>query len=183
MSFYGFFFFLASLCNIQQVINIYFPKLPAHNVIVHQFACSHHYLYSYCYSDPSRCVRPFILERHFTQHNWFFTTDTIFISTCERIPSLLRIFVSEGQDVWRSSAAITHHHRDGRCVPEVLQHNWDHIRASFNDESHHWHTLTNACTRKQAGSSRHRGCSVIVERKTGMNNRVRNVKKEKGSKG
>lgn len=96
---------------------------------------------------------------------------------CECIPSLLRVFVTEGQDVWGPAAAITHHHRDGRCVPEILQHNGDHIWASFYDESHHWHPLTNTCTWKQVGAGETERWRVIVERKTGRNNTEKGKKK------
>lgn len=65
--------------------------------------------------------------------------------TYKCIPSLLSIFVSEGQNIGGPAAAITNHHRDRRCVPEVLQHDGDDIRTPLYDESHHGYTLTNAC--------------------------------------
>lgn len=72
--------------------------------------------------------------------------------TCECLPSLLWVFMSEGQDVRGSAAAVAHHHRNWRSVPEVLQHYRDHIRTPFYDQCHHWHTLTDTYTWKQVAA-------------------------------
>lgn len=85
--------------------------------------------------------------------------------TCECIPSLLRVFVSKGQDVGGSATAITHHHRDWRSVPEVLQHYGDHIGTSLHNQSHHRHTLTNTCTRIEWEQEKQDDVK-IAERKT-----------------
>lgn len=69
----------------------------------------------------------------------------------ESIPALLRVFVSEGQDVGGPAAAITNHHGDRRCVPEVLQDDGDDVRAPLYDESHHGYSLTDAWGGGQEG--------------------------------
>lgn len=53
--------------------------------------------------------------------------------------------MSEGQDVRGPPAAVTHHHRDGWRVPEVLQHDRDDIRPPLHDERHHRDTLADTC--------------------------------------
>lgn len=67
------------------------------------------------------------------------------IKAYKSIPSLLSVFVSKGQDIRGPAAAVANHHRDWRCVPEVLQYDGDDIRTSLYDESHHGDALADAC--------------------------------------
>lgn len=73
-------------------------------------------------------------------------------SALECLPSFFRVLVSEGQDVRGPPAAVTHHHGDGRCVPEVLQHNGDDIRPPLHDERHHRDTLADTCRAERGGA-------------------------------
>lgn len=66
-------------------------------------------------------------------------------------PVGVAISVREGDDVGGPSAAVAHHHGDGRLLPQAVQGHRDDVGAPFQDQAHHGDALTQTCAEAGGG--------------------------------